>query len=201
MDKEANNLYWQNQKISRQDRERLSGHDSFVIWFTGLSGSGKSTLSQLVEVELYQRGLRTIVLDGDNFRHGISSNLGFSKEDRFENLRRVGEVGKLFLEAGTITLAAFISPFENDRAYVKGLVGAADFVAVYCKCGLEVCETRDVKGIYKKVRSGEIKNFTGINSPYEEPENPDIVVETDKLSIEESVNLVLTYIENRFFKK
>lgn len=192
----SSNVVWHNATVTRARRQILNGHRAVVIWFTGLSGSGKSTLAHSVEEYLYQKSCRTIVLDGDNVRHGLNGDLGFSAEDRVENIRRIGEVTKLFLEAGTIILTAFISPFKKDRQSVKQLVGAHDFIQVYCKCPVEVCEKRDVKGLYKKAKAGEIKDFTGISSPYEEPE-ADVVVETDKLSIEESIELVIQCLRDK----
>lgn len=161
------------------------------MWFTGLSGAGKSTIAHAVEERLHQRGCRTYVFDGDNVRQGLCSDLGFSKEDRAENIRRIGEMMKLFVDAGIIALAAFISPFRADREKVRRLMGDEDFIEVYCRCPVEVCEQRDVKGHYKRARSGEIKEFTGISSPYEEPKNPDIILDTADISIEESVQMVI----------
>ena len=191
MQNKQNQIYWHNASVSRKERETFNGHPSVVIWFTGISGSGKSTLAHEVEQRLFSSKKQTFVLDGDNIRHGINSNLGFTPTDRSENLRRVAEICKLFLESGTIVLAAFISPLEEDRSMVRSFFPESEFFEVYCKCSVEVCESRDPKGIYKRVRSGEIKNFTGISAPYEEPINPDLVIETDKLNIEESVERIL----------
>ncbi|RMA93319.1 adenylyl-sulfate kinase [Hydrogenothermus marinus] len=183
--------------ITKEDRQRQKGHKSAILWFTGLSGSGKSTLAHAVEEKLFERGINTYVLDGDNIRTGLNKDLGFSAEDREENIRRIGEVAKLFVDAGIITLTAFISPYRKDRNFVRNLVEEDEFIEIYVKCPLEVCEQRDVKGLYKKARQGIIKNFTGIDDPYEEPENPEIVVETDKMSLEESVKKIIDYLENK----
>jgi len=176
MNKKCTNVVWEQSLVTRQDRETLNGHTSFALWFTGLSGSGKSTLARAVEKTLHQRSYRTFVLDGDNVRHGLSSNLGFSEDDRRENIRRIGEAAKLMTEAGIIALTAFISPFRADREMVRGLFPHAEFIEVHCNASLEVCESRDVKGLYKKARAGQIKNYTGIDSPYEAPINPEISV-------------------------
>jgi adenylylsulfate kinase len=168
-----------------------------LIWFTGLSGSGKSTIAHSLEERLYHDGARTMVLDGDNVRHGLNSDLGFSDEDRQENIRRLGEVSKLFIDAGVVVLTAFISPFRRDRERVRELVGGGDFLEVYCRCPLEVCEERDVKGLYKRARRGEIKEFTGISSPYEAPMNADVVVDTDKSTLEECVDQIMVSLRQR----
>lgn len=183
--------------IRKQDRKMLNGHKSAILWFTGLSCSGKSTLAYKVEEELFKRGLRAYVLDGDNVRTGLNKDLGFSAEDRKENIRRIGEVAKLFIDAGLIVMAAFISPYEKDREFVRSIVGDDEFIEIYIKCSLEVCEQRDVKGFYKKARAGIIKNFTGIDDPYEVPEHPEIIVETDKMTVEESVNKIMNYLEEK----
>ncbi len=183
--------------IKKEDRQRQKGHKSAILWFTGLSGSGKSTLAHAVEERLFEMGIHTYVLDGDNIRSGLNKDLGFSAEDREENIRRIGEVAKLFVDAGIITLTAFISPYKKDRQLVRNLVENGEFIEIYVKCPLEVCEQRDVKGLYKKARAGIIKNFTGIDDPYEEPENPEIIVETDKESLEESVNKIIKYLEKK----
>ncbi len=193
----SKNIYWHSATISRADREKLNGHKSAILWFTGLSGAGKSTLAHAVEDRLYQLGARTYVLDGDNIRHGLCKDLGFSDVDRTENIRRIGEVAKLFTDSGVIALTAFISPFRSDRDAVRALVEDGDFIEIYCKCDLDVCEERDVKGLYKKARAGEIPEFTGINSPYEEPLNPEIVVDTAAQSIEESVEQVIRALVGR----
>jgi adenylylsulfate kinase len=167
------------------------------LWFTGLSGAGKSTVAHALEERLHMMGCRTFVFDGDNVRHGLCGDLGFSIEDRTENIRRVGEMVKLFLDAGVISLTAFISPLRSDRRRVRQLVGEGDFIEVYCRCSLDTCEARDVKGLYKKARAGEISNFTGISSPYEEPEQPEVTIDTDKLTIDESVDQLIEYLRER----
>ncbi len=187
----SSNVVWHHGSVTRDGREGLNGHDSVLLWFTGLSGSGKSTLAHAVEERLHQEGCRTFVLDGDNVRHGLCKDLGFTERDRVENIRRVGETAKLMLEAGVITLTAFISPFRQDRDRVRSLFPHGDFLEVYCRCPLEVCEKRDVKGLYKKARAGEIPHFTGISSPYEEPHSADLVVDTSSLTLEASVAAVL----------
>ncbi len=181
--------------IKKEDRQKLKGHKSAILWFTGLSGSGKSTVAHKVEERLFERGIHTYVLDGDNIRTGLNKDLGFSAEDREENIRRIGEVAKLFVDAGIIVLSAFISPYIKDRETVRNLVDKGEFIEIYVKCPIEICEQRDVKGLYKKAREGVIKNFTGIDDPYEEPLNPEIVVETDKETLEESVNKIIKYLE------
>lgn len=195
--KQNENVVWHHHAINRQARERLNGHHSFVLWFTGLSGAGKSTLAGAVEEELYKLGCRSFVLDGDNVRHGLCADLGFSEDDRRENIRRIGEMTKLFVEAGVIAMTAFISPFRADRQRVRDLMPDGDFIEVYCHCSLEVCETRDVKGLYAKARAGLIKNYTGISSPYEEPEAAEITVATDSQSLAQSVETVLSYLRGR----
>ena len=199
--KKSSNVVWHQATIDRAQREQQNGHKSAILWFTGLSGAGKSTLAHAVEDRLHQMGCRTYVLDGDNVRHGLCGDLGFSDADRVENIRRVGEVAKLFTEAGVITLTAFISPFIADRDRVRGLVTDGDFIEIYCQCALDVCEERDVKGLYKKARAGEIPEFTGINSPYEEPPNPEIQVDTAALSLEESVDKVIAYLKDKGIAK
>ncbi|WP_085522304.1 adenylyl-sulfate kinase [Tuberibacillus sp. Marseille-P3662] len=192
--KKATNVVWHEGKINKADRRQLKKHNSAVLWFTGLSGAGKSTLAVEVERELYRRGINTYILDGDNVRHGLNKNLGFSPEDRKENIRRIGEVGKLFVDAGVMTLTAFISPYQEDREQVRALLDDDEFVEVYVKCDLEEAEERDPKGLYKKARSGEIKGFTGIDAPYEAPENPELVVATDQLTLEASVQKVVNFL-------
>ncbi len=189
------NIRWHNATVTRLDRERLNGHRSFILWFTGLSGAGKSTLAHRVEELLFLRGCRTYVFDGDNVRHGLCSDLGFSAEDRHENIRRIGEMSKLFVDAGVIALTAFISPFRRDRDMVRNLVEPGDFIEIYCNTPLEICEQRDVKGLYRKARRGEIKDFTGISSPYEPPENPEIVVQTGTEPLETCARQILDYLE------
>lgn len=183
--------------ITKKDRQRLNGHRSCILWFTGLSGAGKSTVAHRVEEILFEMGIRTYVLDGDNIRMGLNKNLGFSKEDREENIRRISEVAKLFVDAGIIVLTAFISPYRKDRNLARSLVEEGEFIEIYVKCPLEVCEKRDVKGLYEKARKGIIKQFTGIDDPYEEPENPEIVIETDKYTLEESANMVVKYLKEK----
>ena len=183
--------------VNRSRREQLNKHRSVIVWFTGLSGSGKSTVAHAVEEELHQAGCRTFVFDGDNVRHGLCANLGFSEKDRHENIRRIGEMAKLFIEAGVIAMTAFISPFRADREGVRALVSENDFIEIYCNSPLKVCEERDVKGLYKKARAGEIKNYTGISAPYEAPEHPDLVLDTAGDSVETNVNKVLSLLEGR----
>jgi adenylylsulfate kinase len=193
----STNVVWQQATIDRSMRERLNGHKSVILWFTGLSGSGKSTLAHAVEERLFALKCRTYVLDGDNIRHGLCGDLGFSDEDRVENIRRVGEVAKLFIEAGVITLTAFISPFRSDRDRVRSLVMHEDFIEIYCDAPLEVCEARDVKGLYKKARAGEIKAFTGISSPYEPPESPELVIDTGRRPLDECTEQVMDFLRAR----
>lgn len=196
-DKKSTNVVWHQATIDRQMRETMNGHKSTILWFTGLSGSGKSTLAHAVEDKLHRLQCRTYVLDGDNIRHGLCNDLGFSDEDRVENIRRIGEVSKLFTEAGVIAMTAFISPFRADRERVRKLVKDGDFIEIYCKASLDVCEQRDVKGLYKKARAGEIKAFTGISSPYEAPENPEIVIETGADPLEKCADQVLDFLRAR----
>ncbi len=191
MENSNRNIIWQPTRVSRQQREQLNNHKACVLWFTGLSGSGKSTLAHAVEEALHQQGCRTFVLDGDNIRHGLSSDLTFNEADRKENIRRIGEVAKLMMEAGLIVITAFISPFRSDRAAVRQLMPAGDFMEVYCQASLETCENRDVKGLYKKARAGLIKNYTGIDSPYEAPEQPELTVDTEALDLSQSMEAVL----------
>ena len=191
------NVVWHHATVTRQRRNELNNHKSVVLWFTGLSGSGKSTLAHAVEEELHQIGCRTIVLDGDNMRHGLCKDLDFSDESRKENIRRIGEVAKLFIESGVITLTAFISPFKEERDKVRKLLANQDLIEIYVKCPIGVCEARDVKGMYKKAKANEIKNFTGISSPYEAPESPDLIVDTDQETLDESVGKVLGVLINR----
>jgi adenylylsulfate kinase len=183
--------------VSRSRREQQNKHRSVIIWFTGLSGSGKSTVAHAVEEKLHLAGCRTFVFDGDNVRHGLCANLSFSKDDRHENIRRIGEMAKLFIEAGVIAMTAFISPFRADREGVRALVSENDFIEIYCDSPLEICEERDVKGLYKRARAGEIKNYTGISSPYEAPENPDLILDTAGDSVESNVEKVLNILEER----
>jgi len=197
MIKKSTNTVWHHATISRADREGLHKHKSVILWFTGLSGSGKSTLAHAVEDHLHKTGISTFVLDGDNIRHGLCSDLGFSDNDRVENIRRIGELAKLMTEAGIITLTAFISPFKSDRDDARKLVPHGDFLEIYCQCPIETCEKRDVKGLYKKARAGEIPFFTGINSPYEVPERPELIVNTHELTLDESVQKVLNLLMQR----
>ena len=192
-DRKSTNITWHEAEITRADRERLNGHKSCVIWFTGLSGSGKSTLAHAVENALFEAGCRTYVLDGDNIRHGLNKNLGFSPEDREENIRRIGEVANLFAQAGVIALTAFISPYRADRDKARALTGDA-FFEIYVKCDLDICEQRDPKGLYKKARAGEIKEFTGISAPYEPPLHPELTVDTGVETLEESTQNVLAVL-------
>lgn len=192
-----NNLYPIQTKVDSTKRNKLLNQQPLLIWFTGLSGSGKSTLAVQLEVMLHDKGYKTYLLDGDNIRTGLNRDLTFTEEDRVENIRRIGEVGKLMLDAGLVVLSAFISPFEADRAQVKKIVGAANYFEVFVDTPLEICEQRDVKGLYKKARAGEVKNFTGIDSPYERPSKPEIAIETDKISIEDAVMRIFQRIESR----
>lgn len=191
------NVIWHHATVTRTRRETQNGHRGVIVWFTGLSGSGKSTLAHAVEEYLYQQGCRTFVLDGDNVRHGLCRDLDFSAEGRQENIRRIGEVARLFMEAGVIVLTAFISPYRADRERVRSMVGSDDFIEVYCDASVEVCEQRDVKGLYKKARSGEIAEFTGISSPYEPPEKHEVTVHTGMLSVEECVQEVVEAVAKR----
>lgn len=194
-EQKATNITWHEATVTKQDREQLLNQKGCVVWFTGLSGSGKSTLANAVAHFLHERRHHTYVLDGDNVRHGLNKNLGFSPEDREENIRRVGEVAKLFVDAGTIVMTAFISPYRADRDQARELIAENRFVEVFVECPLNVCEERDPKGLYKKARAGEIKEFTGISAPYEAPHNPEVVVNTAELSIIESAQQVITFLE------
>lgn len=194
-----NNVFWDNRFVKRDERNRLNKHKSGLIWFTGLSASGKSTIAHLVERELFDKGVSTYVFDGDNVRHGINSNLGFSREDRKENLRRIAELSKLFVDAGMIVLAAFISPYKKDREYIKKRFDSDNFLEIYVKCSVEECERRDPKGQYKKARAGIIKEYTGVSSPYEVPENPDLILDTESISIKESAKKVIKFLEDKQF--
>lgn len=188
------NIVKHDYKILKIDREKRNGHRSLLIWFTGLSGSGKSTLANLVEVELLKKGIATFCLDGDNIRQGINKDLSFSPEDRTENVRRIAEIGHLMVDAGIVTLAAFVSPYVRDREKIKSIVGANNFIEIYINTSIEECERRDVKGLYKKARLGEIKNMTGISAPYEAPVNPDLEIVTDNQNVEISVQTILDFI-------
>ncbi len=195
----TNHIAWHNGYVSRHDRNILNNHKSGLIWFTGLPSSGKSTIAHLLEKELFSQGIRTYVLDGDNVRHGLNSNLGFNREDRRENLRRIVELSKLMMDAGLIVLAAFVSPYKKDREYVRSRFNDDNFLEIYVKCSIEECERRDPKGNYKKARAGIIKDYTGISSPYEKPENPDLLIDTEILSIEGSVYKVLDLLSKKNF--
>ena len=188
------NIVWHNQSITKEKRLTLLNQKPCILWFTGLSGSGKSTIANAVELELFKRGRKTYLLDGDNVRHGLNKDLGFSEQDRIENIRRIGEVAKLFVDSGLIVITAFISPFKSDRQIAKSLVKYDEFIEVFIDTPLEVCEQRDPKGLYKKARDGAIKNFTGISSPYEAPVEPQIHIKTDEHSIKEGVDIVLNYL-------
>jgi len=190
-------VVWHHATVTRERREALNRHRSVVVWFTGLSGAGKSTIAHETEERLHRLGCRTYVFDGDNVRHGLCSDLGFSVPDRRENIRRIGEMVKLFIDAGVIALTAFISPYRSDRERVRSLVGKDDFVEVYCRCPLEVCKSRDVKGFYEKARRGEIPEYTGVSSPYEEPLQPDLTLDTHILSLEDCVAQVVNLLRRR----
>ena len=194
---ENTNIIYHAASVTRERRNQLNNHKSVVIWFTGLSGSGKSTLAHSVEEILFNKGCRTYVLDGDNVRHGLNSDLDFSHKDRTENIRRIGEVSKLMMEAGFIVMTAFISPYREDRIAVRNLIPNGDFIEIYCKASLETCEARDVKGLYIRARAGEIKNYTGINSPYEVPENADLIIDTEQETIEDSVSIIISLLKKK----
>ena len=196
-EQKSSDVVWHHATVTRDRRHQQNNHKSVILWFTGLSGAGKSTLAHCVEESLHQKGCRTFVLDGDNIRHGLCGDLGFSIEDRSENIRRIAEVAKLMMEAGVITLTAFISPFRAEREKARQIFPHGEFLEIYCQCPLEVCEQRDVKGLYKKARQGEIKDFTGISSPYEEPVKPELVVKTSESSLEECTKQVLDLLEER----
>lgn len=193
------NIVWHERLVSKQERNRLNKHRSGIVWFTGLPASGKSTLAHHLEKELFNRSIRAYVFDGDNVRHGLCSNLGFSREDRRENLRRIAEMCKLFIDAGIVVLTAFVSPYREDREYVRNLIGNDGFFEVYIKCSVDICEKRDPKGHYRKAKEGIIKNFTGVSDPYEEPENPDLVIDTEKMDVENSVQSVLELLGKKGF--
>lgn len=193
----SSNVVWHQATVTRQRRELQNAHRGAIIWFTGLSGSGKSTLAHAVEEALHQKGCRTFVLDGDNVRHGLCGDLGFSDAGRVENIRRVGEVARLFMEAGIIVLTAFISPYRADRERVRSMVTDGDFIEIHCDTPIEVCESRDVKGLYKKARAGQIKEFTGISSPYEAPETPELALNTGSADLQICVNQVIDDLMRR----
>ena len=192
----SSNIIYHQASVTRKRRNKLNNHRSVVLWFTGLSGSGKSTLAHSLEEKLFQKGCRTFVLDGDNVRHGLNSNLDFSEAGRTENIRRISEVSKLMLESGLIVMTAFISPINKDRGEARQLISNEDFIEIYCKASIETCETRDVKGLYKRARAGEITNYTGIDSPYEVPENPELTIDTDNQSLEGSVSTILSFLKS-----
>jgi adenylylsulfate kinase len=193
----STNVVWHHATVTRARREALNGHRGAIVWFTGLSGSGKSTLAHAVEETLHQQGCHTFVLDGDNVRHGLCGDLGFSIKDREENIRRIGEMAKLFMEAGIIVLTAFISPYRADRERVRGMVEHGDYIEIYCDAPIEVCEARDVKGMYKKARAGLIPEFTGISSPYEVPKSPELTVNTGGIELEACVQQVIAEMAQR----
>jgi len=195
-EQKATNVTWHDHTVSPEERQKLMGHKSAVLWFTGLSGAGKSTVANTVDHLLHEQGIHTFVLDGDNVRMGLNKNLGFSAEDRAENIRRIGEVAKLFSQAGVFVLTAFISPYRADRDKAREILGAGEFIEVYVNASLETCETRDPKGLYKKARAGLIKGFTGIDDPYEEPLKPEIVLDGDTKSIDELAQEVVNYLKN-----
>jgi adenylylsulfate kinase len=196
MSRASPGVVWHHATVTRERREQLHGHRGAVLWFTGLPSSGKSTIAHATEERLHQMRCRTLVLDGDNVRHGLCGDLGFSESDRAENIRRVGEVTKIFVEAGTIVLTAFVSPFRRDRERARNLL-PGDFLEIYCNCPIEICEQRDPKGHYQRAREGRIKDFTGVSAPYEEPADPELVLHTAKFSIEESVEKVLVLLRDR----
>jgi len=193
----ATNITWHHAQITKADREKLLNQKGVVIWYTGLSASGKSTIAHVVEEKLYDRGILTYVLDGDNIRHGLNKNLGFSPEDREENIRRIGEVSKLFADVGIIAMTAFISPYRADREKARNLHEPGNFIEVFVDAPLSILEERDPKGLYKKARAGEIKEFTGISAPYETPENPEIYLDTSKLNVEQCADAVINYLEHK----
>jgi len=193
----GDNIITHNYNISKKDRNLKNNHSSFLIWFTGLSGSGKSTIANGLEVALHKKNIRTYSLDGDNIRKRINKDLTFSPEDRKENIRRIAEIARLFIDAGTVVLAAFVSPYKKDRENIKRIVGEESFIEIYINTSVEECERRDVKGLYKKARKGEIKDFTGINAPYQAPENPYLEIKTEEMTIEQSVDRIINSIDKR----
>ena len=200
-EQKATNIKWHHGKITKEERAKLLNQKGVTIWLTGLSGPGKSTIAVELEHVLTENRHQAYILDGDNIRHGLNKNLGFSPEDRTENIRRIGEVAKLFTDAGIISITAFISPYRDDRDAVRKLLNEGEFIEVYVKCPLDVCEERDTKGLYKKARVGEVKDFTGISAPYEEPHNPELTIDTSRLSVEESTRVVLNYLEEKGYVK
>ena len=197
----AKNIKRHNYRVSVDDRRALNNHNSFLLWFTGLSGSGKSTIANKLEEALHQKGIRTYSLDGDNIREGINKDLGFSPDDRTENIRRIAEVANLMVDAGLVVLAAFVSPYKKDRDNIRHIVKDVNFVEIYVNTSLEECERRDVKGLYKKARAGEIKNMTGISAPYEAPESPDVEIKTELESIDQAVDRIMAFIEPKLYHK
>ncbi|MEG9296754.1 adenylyl-sulfate kinase [Mangrovibacillus sp. Mu-81] len=193
------NITWHEGKVTKQHRQALNRHKSAILWFTGLSGSGKSTISVELEKKLYEIGFKTYRLDGDNIRHGLNKDLGFSEKERNENIRRIGEVSKLMVDAGILTLSAFISPFKLDRQSVREMMDDGEFIEIHVDASIEACESRDPKGLYKKAREGKIKGFTGIDSPYEAPDSPEIVIDTESLTVDESVETILAYLHDHDF--
>lgn len=191
------NIIWHEAEVTKKDRRLLNSHKSCVIWLTGLSGSGKSTIANALDVALYKQRIYSYVLDGDNIRHGLNRDLGFDMKDRQENIRRIGEVAKLFVDSGLIVISAFISPFNDDRHLVRDMFHEDEFIEVYVKCPIEVCEKRDPKQLYRKARQGEIQDFTGISSPYEIPRNPELIIETDQLTVDQSVKKILNYLKDK----
>ncbi len=198
-EQKSTNVTWHEHHVSREERQKLNGHKGAVLWFTGLSGCGKSTIANAVDQMLHAKGIHTFVLDGDNIRMGLNKNLGFSPEDRTENIRRIGEVSKLFADAATIVSTAFISPYKADRDLVRALMPAGEFIEIYVNASLATCEARDPKGLYKKARAGQIKGFTGIDAPYEAPEKPELVLDSDGKGIEQLAKEVIAYLENKGF--
>tara|TARA_Y100001978_G_C23645671_1_gene410625 strand:+ start:352 stop:969 length:618 start_codon:yes stop_codon:yes gene_type:complete len=192
------NIKWHEISVDRKKLEKMHGHRGMVLWFTGLSGSGKSTLANALNEALHLKGVSTYVLDGDNIRHGLCKDLGFSDSDREENIRRIGEVANLFMDAGIVAITAFVSPFKADRDKVRAIIGNTDFIEIYCAADLSVCEKRDPKGLYKKARLGEIKDFTGISSPYEIPDKPEIIIDTANIGLTDSVQKIITYLDKKF---
>lgn len=191
------NAVWHHANVTRERREKLQGHRGVALWFTGLPSSGKSTIAHALEERLHRAGCRTFVLDGDNIRHGLCGDLGFAEADRVENIRRIGELTKLFVEAGTVVLTAFVSPYRRDREHARGLLLHGDFLEIWCRCPIDVCEQRDPKGHYQRAREGKIKEFTGVSAPYEEPADPELLLDTAQLSIDESVYKSLTLLRDR----
>ncbi|HWK24625.1 MAG TPA: adenylyl-sulfate kinase [Ureibacillus sp.] len=197
----SSNIVWHDASISKNERKEKNNHSSFILWFTGLSASGKSSIANSLARELFERGNQAFVLDGDNIRHGLNKDLGFDENSRKENIRRIGEVSKLFVESGQIVLTAFISPYQEDRDTVRALVEDGEFIEVFVKCSVEECERRDPKGLYKKARNEEIKNFTGISAPYEAPVNPEIVVDSENYSVEECTEQLIQILTSKNYIK